>query len=63
MKPPALSFGSTSTCGLIFPKHRLPGRVVARLLPPTRVETALLFFAVELAPGQFVVGSCEAFHH
>ncbi len=39
------------------------GRVVARLLPPIRVETALLFFAVELAPGQFVVGSCEAFHH
>lgn len=39
------------------------GRIVARLLPPVRVETALLFFAVELAPNQFVVGSCEAFHH
>jgi hypothetical protein len=39
------------------------GRIVARLLPPIRVEIALLFFAVELAPTLFVVGSCEAFHH
>jgi len=39
------------------------GWVVARLLPPIRVETALLFFAIELTPAQFLVGSCEAFHH
>jgi hypothetical protein len=37
-------------------------RIVARLLPPIRVEIALLFFAVELTPTQFIVGSCEAFH-
>ena len=33
------------------------------MLPPLRVEMVLVFYASELASGQFVVASCEAFHH